>query len=402
MLAPGDARDNASGAARGHAGQTRPGADGATSAEVDADGKPIVNPYIPQFISKAPWYVGQEDSDEALSHQRQEENVALQYGLSSTATGGKWYDRGRRAGIAHTKYRKGACENCGAMTHKVRDCLERPRKRGAKWSGIDIQADELVTTLDLSWDGKRDLANGYDFSDHGQRLQERHDARLQAQALAGIAGGQTDTTQGKLTTQQKTGTDVGPQSIAEMMQAQSQAPMRLREDTATYLRPGQNHGQYNPKSRSMRKSDDGAQDQDDFVRGHKTDAEFAKDQTFAWEAKPVEPSTAAEGAGVEVAKVQDAETMERKRALAAKYGDVDVVAGSLPAHLLDADDSEDDDDNVKKRQKKDASMPVYDEDVYRNGHTTVFGSFYDVSTKRWGYRCCKTFGKNAYCTATSR
>ena len=152
----------------------------------------------------------------------------------------------------------------------------------------------------------------------------------------------------------------------------------------------------------MRKSDAGAQDQDDFVRGHKTDAEFAKDQTFAWEAKSAEPSTAAEGAGVEVAKVQDAEAMERKRALAAKYGDADVVAGRLPAHLLDADDSEDDDDNVKKRQKKDASIPVYDEDVYRNGHTTVFGSFYDVSTKRWGYRCCKTFGKNAYCTATSR
>ena len=32
-----------------------------------------------------------------------------------------------------TKFRKGACSNCGAMTHKTKDCCERPRKKGAKW-----------------------------------------------------------------------------------------------------------------------------------------------------------------------------------------------------------------------------------------------------------------------------
>ena len=33
------------------------------------------------------------------------------------------------------KFRKGACTNCGAMTHKKSECVERPRRRGAKITG---------------------------------------------------------------------------------------------------------------------------------------------------------------------------------------------------------------------------------------------------------------------------
>lgn len=95
------------------------------------------NEYIPAFISKKPFYIDDESTaNDYLEHQR------LHKSAQSDIT--KWYDRGKRAGPAATKYRKGACENCGAMTHKTKECLSRPRKHGAKWTGKDIQADELI------------------------------------------------------------------------------------------------------------------------------------------------------------------------------------------------------------------------------------------------------------------
>ena len=46
--------------------------------------------------------------------------------------------------------------------HKQKDCLERPRAKGAKWTGRDIQADEVIQEVKMGWDAKRDRWNGYD------------------------------------------------------------------------------------------------------------------------------------------------------------------------------------------------------------------------------------------------
>uniref|UniRef100_A0A0M3IVH5 Pre-mRNA-splicing factor SLU7 n=1 Tax=Ascaris lumbricoides TaxID=6252 RepID=A0A0M3IVH5_ASCLU len=59
------------------------------------------------------------------------------------------------------------------MTHKKKDCFERPRKLGAKWTGEDIAPDEYVQpNLVLSWDAKRDRWNGYDPQSHQQVVEE--------------------------------------------------------------------------------------------------------------------------------------------------------------------------------------------------------------------------------------
>ena len=53
--------------------------------------------------------------------------------------------------------------SCGAMSHKTKDCMERPRGKGARWTSKHIAADEKVEDIDFGdFDTKRDRWNGYD------------------------------------------------------------------------------------------------------------------------------------------------------------------------------------------------------------------------------------------------
>ncbi|PWA93468.1 pre-mRNA-splicing factor SLU7 [Artemisia annua] len=110
---------------------------GLAPAEVDEDGKEI-NPHIPQYMSSAPWYLNAERP--SLKHQRKWKSDP-NYTKS-------WYDRGAKIYQAD-KYRKGACVNCGAMTHTRETCMERPRKLGAKWTSKNIAPNEKIETFEL-------------------------------------------------------------------------------------------------------------------------------------------------------------------------------------------------------------------------------------------------------------
>ena len=136
---------------------------GTIPAEKDEDGNEI-NPHIPQFMSQAPWYLGQEAP--GLKHQKNlKEKKAV-------ATATDFVPRGRKMGAAATVFRKGACTNCGAMTHKAIDCVERPRKKGAKYTGKDIKPDEYVPDMAFDYAGKRDHWANYDASDHVGKLKQ--------------------------------------------------------------------------------------------------------------------------------------------------------------------------------------------------------------------------------------
>ena len=136
---------------------------GTAPAALDEEGNAI-NPHIPEYITRAPWYM--DTGAPTLAHQRRRADERGHAKLD------EWYDRGSKAGPAAKKYRKGACENCGAMSHKRQDCVERPRRRGAKFTQKDIKADEVIQTFDGDYDAKRDRWNGYDPASYKTRISD--------------------------------------------------------------------------------------------------------------------------------------------------------------------------------------------------------------------------------------
>lgn len=55
------------------------------------------------------------------------------------------------------------------MSHKTKDCLERPRSKGARWTDKHIAADEKVEDVQLkTYEARRDRWNGYDASEYSR------------------------------------------------------------------------------------------------------------------------------------------------------------------------------------------------------------------------------------------
>lgn len=210
----------------------------------------------------------------SLSHQRRP-TVSKQ----PTSEIDNWYDRSARLGPAAKKYRKGACENCGAMTHKKQDCLERPRKKGAKYTNQDIQADEIVQDVPAGYDAKRDRWNGYDPAEHST-IYEEFDAleearkkyreeQIDKQTTTDLAAARKVAKAGK--EKKNPDPDFGSSdeedadedkyadaadAVGQKLDTKTRITvrnLRIREDTAKYLiNLDPESAYYDPKTRSMR------------------------------------------------------------------------------------------------------------------------------------------------------
>ncbi|XP_064467986.1 pre-mRNA-splicing factor SLU7-like [Ornithodoros turicata] len=265
---------------------------GTAPAAVDEEGKDI-NPHIPQYIASAPWYFGAKGP--TLKHQRQQ--LEKQQCCSAISD---YYARGEFVGKA-TRYRKGACENCGSMTHKKKDCFERPRKASAKYTGSEIAPDEKkLPDLKLDYDGKRDRWKGFDPACYQEVIEEYHKVeeakhKLREDRLRHDASGVDTAHEGDSDDDDKYADNANmPGTKVDSKQRITVRNLRIREDVAKYLRnldPDSAH--YDPKTRSMRdnpyknsnKTPEDLQFAGDNLVRHTGNAKKAVEaQLFAWQA----------------------------------------------------------------------------------------------------------------------
>ncbi|KYQ93760.1 putative RNA splicing factor [Tieghemostelium lacteum] len=409
---------------------------GNAPAELDEEGREI-NPHIPQYILKQPWY--DDNKGTSLRHQRHQAVEGNKIGL--------WYNKGAKLGESAQKYRKGACENCGAMTHQTKDCCERPRKVGAKYNGADIKPDEVVETLNLSYDAKRDPYNGYDSDSYKEIMdlyekaeQERKKKKLQelmqqhqnSLVEGGDGSGSVKPTAEELSKQlqeQEEQDNYSAETIAPIQKLDPKSRttirnLRIREDIAKYLyNLDVDSSFYEPKSRSMRENPlaNSNSDKDigflgdNFTRTTGDTQKFRDMQMFAWEAhdkgQDIDVSSAPTQAALLHKEFQAKKEQLRnqsKKIILSKYGGEEhllennkegggdeetKVSTSVPSTEIYTEYSAN--GKLLKGQEL-LTKSKYEEDVYLNNHTSIWGSYWEDG--HWGFQCCKQLIKNTYCT----
>jgi pre-mRNA-processing factor SLU7 len=414
----------------------------------DEDGNDI-SPHIPQYISQVPWYI--QSQGPTLKHQRLR---------AEEANDKRWYTRGATKANKATKYRKGACENCGAMGHAAKFCLERPRKVGAKFSNKDIKADDLeMPELQLSYDGARDRWNGYDPNDHQktverfQLIEEERRRILEQQSNEKVQ--KIDETKPVApTTTVQTPSVVRPElenapevvkkilleddedelnhnvdqdadviqkgdedQVGSKVDARTRTTirnLRIREDTAKYLlNLDPNSAFYDPKTRSMRSNPTPWKHPsevefggENWVRSTGAAKEFDQLQEYAQQANEKGQLVHMEAAPSQLELIHRQFTEKKKilqqterQQILAKYGGEEFL--QAPAKELIFGQTEAyveyaPDGQVLEKGKKKTVFSKWQENQFPGNHTSVWGSFWRDG--RWGFSCCHQFEKNSYCT----
>jgi pre-mRNA-processing factor SLU7 len=218
--------------------------------------------------------------------------------------------------------------------------------------------------------------------------------------------------------------------------------LRIREDTAKYLRNlDPNSAYYDPKSRSMRDNpyanDEGATMQqhqqtaesmgfagDNFTRISGDAVQLAETQLFAWDAEKklgtegvvhvqADPSRAELMRKQVERKGEEIKDKKRKMVLDRYGGEeyldkgVKTATGEERATRFGVSHAEQEYNRdglaassaAAGKQKKRVAIPCkYEEDVFTNGHTAVWGSYFHKGAFKWGFADDHSLIKSSYGT----
>ena len=299
----------------------------------------------------------------------------------------------------------------------------------------------------MDYDGKRDRWNGYDPLEHQkviQQYEEVEDMRRKLrekeleEKMRQRAEGQEDGNDKELDIADISSDEEGIMDEVDELKYADEADMpgqkvdlktrttvrnlRIREDTAKYLRNlDVNSAFYDPKTRSMRENPNQERNPDEldfsgdnFVRWSGDAGQMARMQMFAWEAfdKGIDVNLQADPTRAALLHKEYKKKKEEVKdtirdSIIAKYGGEEHLHAPPKELLLAQTDSYVEysrSGKVIKGQEKAAARSKYDEDNFEKfgtGHTAVFGSFYDVDGKRWGYACCRSTFRSSYCTGVA-
>ncbi|GAA5837824.1 hypothetical protein JCM11251_004670 [Rhodosporidiobolus azoricus] len=426
---------------------------GTAAPALDEEGKPI-NPHIPQFMANAPWYMSDGHSGPTLKHHK-----APKYNNDPSKLQER-FTRGVKAGPAATKFRPGACTNCGAMTHTKKDCLERPRKVGAKFNSKNIAADEVIHDDSRylnglegqgDYDVKRDRWDGYDPASH-KRVVEEYEALEEARRkrreeeidqgtaqagskevakLAkkgkgkkaqqdedeedefGSSDAESDDQGGEDEDKYAEAADVAGQKLDAKTRI-TVRNLRIREDTAKYLMNlDTESAYYDPKTRSMREApnpelgEDAKFAGDNFQRSSGDTHAVDKLQLFAWQSSEAGHNvhiqsnpTAAALAHKEYLQKKEVLKDTSKASVLERYGGEEYL-NTAPREIRMGQGEGyveyDRRGKVVKGMERAKARSKYDEDVYPGNHSSVWGSWYSTTNGKWGYACCHSCVKASYC-----
>ncbi|ETW26800.1 hypothetical protein PFFCH_05777 [Plasmodium falciparum FCH/4] len=200
--------------------------------------------------------------------------------------------------------------------------------------------------------------------------------------------------------------------------------LRIREDTAKYLyNLSLNSAFYDPKSRSMREDPFAnirkhLNDDDNYYKGenyyNNTDdaIESKKLEVFAWESYKRGENVHFNAQPTQLELMYKEYLEKKKKIIKKKQEDIlktykcqnneeqqpnqeellqsEVYTEYKPIEQIH-------NNNMKKNIKVPSK---YEEDIYLFDHSSVFGSYYDKHTKKWGYKCCSSTNKYDKCFQT--